>query len=172
MRRLLPLAGLLGMALLPATASAGTCPALASGLVDKASYRLGELIDFFGTYHDFANPGTVTITFERSSDGASREYIANNSPDGSWYLRFTLDSAADVGRWTVRAVVDQTGAHDTSTVQVTIRPAMGMPATTTTGRTSDETGAAALALAGLLLGATAGLTVLRRRQSPPPRPLP
>ena len=35
MRRLLPLAGLLGILLLPAPAFAGTCPALAEGLVDK-----------------------------------------------------------------------------------------------------------------------------------------
>jgi len=167
MRRLLPLAGLLGMLLLPAPALAGTCPALEAGLVDDESYRPGELIDFFGTYHDFADPGTVTITFERS-DGATREYTANNSPDGSWYLRFTLGSA-DIGRWTVTAIVDQTGAHDVCTDRVTIRSAIGMPSTATG---NPAAGPGDWLPAVLLLGVISGLAMVRRRQSPPPRPLP
>ena len=172
MRRLLPLAGLLGMLLLPPPALAGTCPALDEGLVDKDAYRLGELIDFFGTYHDFADPGTVTITFERFSDGAKREYTANNSPDGSWYLRFTLDTVDDVGRWKVTAIVDQTGAHDTCADRVTIRSAVGVPATSTADSARVSPGGEDWPLAAPLFGAVAGLALLRRRQSPPPRPFP
>lgn len=170
MRRLLSLAGLLGILLLPAPAFAGTCPALAEGLVDKDSYRLGELIDFYGTYHDFANPGVVTITFERPADGATREYTANNSPDGSWYLRFTLESANDLGRWTVTSVVDQTGAHDECTDRVTIRSAIGMPSTSTVDP-ADRPGDDFLP-AVLVLGAAAAIATIRRRQSPPYVPLP
>jgi hypothetical protein len=165
MRHLLPFAGLVAMLLLPGPAFAGTCPALREGLVDNDSYRLGELIDFFGSYHDFADPGTVTITFERPADGAMREYTANNSPDGSWYLRFTLDSAGDVGRWRVTASVDQTGAHDVCTDQVTIRPAIGMPGTATLDPAADRPGDGDWMPAVLLLGTAAGMGTLRRRRS-------
>jgi hypothetical protein len=170
LRRLLPLAGLVGMLLIPSQALAGTCPALAEGLVDKDSYRLGELIDFFGTYHDFADPGTVTITFVRPADGAKREYTANNSPDGSWYLRFTLDSGRDIGHWTVTAIVDQTGAHDTCTDRVTIRSAFGMPGTATAEPATDRPGDGAWLPVVLLLGAAGGIAAIRRRLSLPSSP--
>lgn len=131
MRRLILLAGLLLPLLLPTPVAAGTCPALEGGVVDKDAYRLGELIDFYGTYHDFADPGVVSVTFERTTDGAVREYTASNSPDGSWYLRFTLESSADLGRWVVTVVVDQTGSIDTCRDRVTIRSRSGLPNTTT-----------------------------------------
>jgi hypothetical protein len=158
MRRLILLAGLLVAMLLPAPVAAGTCPALEGGVVDKASYRLGELIDFYGTYHDFADPGTVSITFERTTDGAVREYTANNSPDGSWYLRFTLESSADLGRWVVTAVVDQTGSLDTCRDRVTILPRSGLPNTATVDTPAAPGGGGAdipvvlLALGALALG--------------------
>jgi len=112
----------------------------------------------------------VTITFERPADGATREYTANNSPDGSWYLRFTLHSANDIGRWNVTSVVDQTGAHDECTDRVTIRAAIGMPSTSTAdpaGRPGDD-----FPPAVLVLGAAGATATIRRRQPPPSRPVP
>ena len=123
MRRLLLLAALTLPLLVPTTVRAGTCPALEGGVVDRNAYRIGEVMDFFGTYHDFADPGTVTITFERVTDGAIREYTAFNSPDGSWYLMHKLEDPADVGRWSVTVVVTQTDAIDTCSDTVTIRGA-------------------------------------------------
>jgi hypothetical protein len=167
MRRLLLLAGLLVPLLLPTPVLAGTCPALEGGVVDKDAYRLGELIDFYGTYHDFADPGTVTISWERTTDGATREYTAANSPDGSWYLRLTLDSPQDVGRWTVTVVVSQTDALDTCTDSVTIGLA-AMPRTATEDPPDDASEAPWTV--PLLAGLIAGWLALRRRQSPLPLP--
>jgi hypothetical protein len=158
--------------LLPAPALAGTCPALEGGVVDKDAYRLGELIDFYGTYHDFADPGTVTITFERTTDGATREYTAQNSPDGSWYLRLTLESSVDIGRWDVTVVVSQTDALDTCADQVTIRARSSLPntATTETPAEPDRHGTGhVLAVLGL---AAALLAARRSGKSWSPRSLP
>ena len=169
MRRLLLLGGLLLPLLMPAPARAGTCPALDGGVVDKDAYRLGELIDFYGTYHDFANPGTVTITFERNTDGAARDYTAQNSPDGSWYLRLTPESSADVGRWNVTVVVSQTDALDTCTDLVTIRSRSSMPNTATV-EAAAEPSAGAGAVLPAMLGVTAGVLALRRRRGQAPMP--
>ena len=158
MRRLLLLGTLIVPMLYPASALAGTCPALAPGVVDRDSYRLGQVIDFFGTYHDFADPGTVTIRFDRASDGATRAFTAANSPDGSWYLMLTLESPADVGRWDVTVVVTQTGAVDTCTDRVTIRGRSAVPDTATAQEppeSLDANGPVVLtivALAAVLIG--------------------
>lgn len=161
MRRLLLLAPLLALFLAPGSAIAGTCPAAAGDLVDKASYRLGELIDFYGTYNDFADPGKVTIQFERTTDGARRGFNASNSPDGSWYLRLTLNALTDVGRWNVTAVVTQTGTTDSCTDRLTIRARSTVPDTATGaaafGR-NDAGGPVTLAIAALV----AALLALRR----------
>jgi len=175
MRRLLLLGGLILPLLLPAPALAGTCPALAGGVVDKDAYRLGELIDFYGTYHDFANPGTVAITFERTTDSATRDYTAQNSPDGSWYLQLTPESSADVGRWIVTVVVSQADALDTCADRVTIRPRSSLPNTSTTGTPGDPVGWLGALLFGAV-GLAIGLPAVRRRagqsSSPPSLPLP
>lgn len=173
MRRLLLLAGLLAPLLLPTPVLAGTCPALDGGVVDKDAYRLGELIDFYGTYHDFADPGTVTISWERTTDGATRQYQAANSPDGSWYLRLTLDSPEDVGRWTVTVVVAQTDALDTCTDEVTIGR-RGVPPDTATETTVSSVGGRGGVGPWFAVLATAAwlgrLAVRQRRQSPLPLP--
>ena len=164
MRRFLLLGALLLPALLPVLSPtpvlAGTCPADAAGVVDKDAYRLGELIDFYGNYHDFADPGTVTVVFERTSDGARRDFIAGNLPDGAWTLRLTFESTADIGTWNVTVVVDQTGALDTCTDQVTIRGRPNVPDTATVPAASApaRTGLVLPGLAGLV----AGLLALRR----------
>lgn len=173
MRRLLLLAGLvLPMLLLPSPALAGTCPALAEGVVGKDAYGLGEVIEFFGTYNDFADPGTVTIRFERTIDGATREFTAFNQPDGAWMYQLAFESAGDVGRWNVTVVVDQTGDHDTCTDRVTIRTRSALPNTSTIGSLAQAVRPEGWPLA--LLALLFGLLAFRRRanQSPPPLPLP
>jgi hypothetical protein len=162
MRRLLLLGALFLPMLAPGSTLAGTCPALDPGVVDRDSYRLGEFLDFYGHYHDFADPGTVTIRFDRTSDGAVRELTAANSPDGSWYLRPTFDSPEDLGRWHVTVVVTQTGDVDTCTDRVTIRSRSAVPDTATAEERLepvDAWGAIVLAVGGL----TAMLTGHRRR---------
>lgn len=140
MRRFLPLLGAIPLLLLaPAPAQAGTCPALPGGVVDRMSYRLGQTLDFWGTYHDFANPGTVTIEFVRASDGATRSFTAANSPDGSWYLMLTFDSEADLGLRRVTVVVTQNDAVDTCRDSVSIR-ARTLPDTSIRDEPPDPTG--------------------------------
>jgi len=134
------LGGFLVPALLPAPATAGTCPDLENGVVDRASYRLGEVIDFYGNYHDFADPGTVSIAFERESDGSTRQFTAYISPDGSWYLMLVFRDEADVGRWIVTVVVDQTSGRDTCTDRVTIVARATLPDTATVTRRSAPGG--------------------------------
>ena len=165
MRRFSLLAALLLPFLLPGAVSAGGCPpGVPEGVVEKDVYRLGEIVDFFDSYHDFADPGLVTITFERRSDGLTREFTAFNGPDGTWYRQITFDSASDAGRWDVTVVVDQTDALDTCTDTFTVRARTAVPNTSTvdvptTGPAVD--GALTLMLAvGTLLGVSA--TVARR----------
>jgi hypothetical protein len=148
----------------PTPVLAGTCPALDEGVVDKDVYRLGELIDFYGNYHDFADPGTVTVVFERSSDGARRDFTAGNLPDGAWTLRFTFESPDDIGTWDVTVVVDQTGALDTCTDQVTIRGRSGVPNTATAMAEPESTGAtpAAPPVLPAVAGLVVGLLAMRR----------
>jgi hypothetical protein len=148
----------------PARVLAGTCPALDPGVVDKDAYRLGELLDFYGTYHDFADPGTVTIDFVRASDGATRNFTAANSPDGSWYLRFTFESTDDIGTWDVTVVVEQTGALDTCTDRVTIRGRTGIPNTATAMAEPASSGGSPFAPPVLptIAGLVVGLLALRR----------
>jgi hypothetical protein len=171
MRRLSLLAATFLPLLVPAAAHAGGCPAGDAGVVDKDSYRLGEVVDFFDSYHDFADPGTVTITFERTTDGATREFIAYNGPDGTWYRMVTFDSSADVGRWNVSVVVDQTDALDTCTDVVTILPRSGMPNTATVEPTMESSGTGdrsdGVVLAVLLLGGAVGAgSAVRHRALP------
>lgn len=163
MRRFLLLGALLLPALAPSAALAGTCPALAPGVVDRDSYRLGQLVDFYGTYHDFADPGTVTIEFERLADGEVRTYNAFNSPDGSWDLRLTFDSAADIGRWNVTVVVSQTDGLETCTDRVTIRSRTTAPDTATVDLPLEP--AARLPHAMLALAGLASLLLVVRRAS-------
>jgi hypothetical protein len=163
MRRFSLLAALLLPLLVPGTAQAGGCPAgVAAGVVDKDTYRLGEVIDFFDSYHDFADPGTVTITFERTTDGATREFTANNGPDGTWYLMLTVDSAEDIGTWDVTVVVDQTDALDTCTDRVIITGRTTLPPTDTVSEApADGDEADRLVVLGLLLATS--WAVLRGR---------
>lgn len=94
-------------------ASAGTCPTDPSGVLEKTSYRVGERLDFYGTFTDFADPGTVTITFTKSGSGATRTFTAFNIADGSWMRDVTFRSRADAGAWRVQVVVDQTSGTNT-----------------------------------------------------------
>jgi len=151
MRRLIPFAGLLVPMLLPGAALAGNCPSPGGAVVDKESYRPGQMVEFFGTYHDFADPGTVTITFERTTDGTIREFTAFNMPDGAWIYQLTFD-ADFTGRWDVTVVVDQTSALDTCRDRVTIRSASSLPNTATADNAAapvDIDGGLLLVLLGL-----------------------
>ena len=162
MRRFSLLAALLLSFLVPGAVSAAGCPpGVPEGLVDKDVYRVGEIVDFFDSYHDFGDPGTVTITFERRSDGLTREFTAFNGPDGTWYRQVTFDSAADAGRWDVTVVVDQTDGLDTCTDTFTLRARASVPNTSTvdpvtTGGAFNRALVILLAM-GTLLGAWAAL---------------
>jgi hypothetical protein len=122
MRRFVLLAALALSFVAPSTAAAGGCPTDPGGLVDKDTYRIGELIQFFDSYTDFGDPGRTTIHFERPADGAALDYTATNIADGTWFLDLRLDSNSFVGRWDVTVTVDQTSGIDTCTDVVTIRP--------------------------------------------------
>ena len=159
MRSLILLGGLLLPMLLPASALAGNCPAPEGAVVDRQRYRFGDMVEFFGTYHDFADPGTVTINFERSSDGAIREFTAFNMPDGAWIYHLTFDSAF-AGRWDVTVVVDQTGSIDTCRDRVTVGSAAPLPNTASTVVRPSATGDSAAILA--ILGLSGGLVAVRR----------
>ena len=128
MRRFVLLAALALSFVAPSTVAAGGCPTDPGGLVDKETYRIGELIQFFDSYTDFGDPGTTTIHFERPSDGAVLDYTATNIADGTWFLDLRLDSSSFVGRWDVTVTVDQTSGIDTCTDVVTIR-ALNAPGT-------------------------------------------
>jgi len=160
MRRLIPLAGLLFPMLLPAAILAGNCPSPEGAVVDKESYRPGQMVEFFGTYHDFADPGTVTITFERTADGTIREFTAYNMPDGAWIYQLTFD-AVYIGQWDVTVVVDQTSAIDTCHDRVTIASASSLPNTAAVEDRPAAGGHAPLIVA--LPGLLGALIVLRRR---------
>lgn len=82
-------------------------------MLDKTSYRVGERLDFYGTFTDFGDPGTVTITFTKSGSGATRTFTAFNIADGSWMRDVTFTSRSDAGVWRVRVVVDQTSGTNT-----------------------------------------------------------
>ena len=106
------LVALLGALLLvpliaPATALAGTCPSDSGGVLEKTTYRVGERLDFYGTYTDFAAAGTTTIDFTRPADGATRHEKASNLADGEWIATVIFTSPSDVGAWNVRVVVTQ-----------------------------------------------------------------
>jgi hypothetical protein len=159
MRYLFLLGGLLLPMLLPASALAGNCPAPEGAVVDKEHYRFGDKVEFFGTYHDFADPGTVTITFERSLDGDIREFTAFNMPDGAWIYQLTFDSAF-AGRWDVTVVVDQTGSIDTCRDRVTVGSIAPLPNTASTVVRPSAAGDSAAILA--ILGLIGGLVAFRR----------
>lgn len=162
MRRFGLLAALLLPFGVPGAAQAGGCPpGVPEGVVDRDVYRLGEIVDFFDSYHDFADPGTVTITFERPSDGETRKFTAFNGPDGTWYQQITFDSAADVGRWYVTVVVDQTDGLDTCKDRVTIRGRIGVPPTDTEIVVKSDRNASAT-LSGIWLVAATVLLAFRR----------
>jgi hypothetical protein len=115
------LAALLLPLVVPTSVLAGDCPAsLPGGVVEADRYRLGDTIEFFGTFTDFADPGTVTITLERTTDGEQKTYEAFRLPDGAWMLQLQLDSADFLGSWSVTVVVQQTSGTDACTDEVTI----------------------------------------------------
>ncbi len=166
MRRFVLLAALVLSFAAPAGVTAGGCPTDPGGLVDRETYRIGELIQFFDSYADFGDPGTTTIVFERPSDGATLEYTASNIADGTWFLDLRLDSNSFVGRWNVTVVVDQTSGITTCTDTVAIR-AVGVPNTDTAGDASSPSPGDLLLLASavVLLGLSAGVVVSRRGAS-------
>jgi hypothetical protein len=166
MRRFTLIAALLLSFALPGAAQAGTCPVgVPEGVVDKDVYRLGEVVDIYGSYLDYANPGTVTLTFLRPSDGATREFTAANVADGSWFWNTTFDSAADAGHWNVTVVVDQDGGHDVCTDSFIVRASSSPPPTDT--RIDDTVSARSssdIRLPLVLGGLSFVLVILRRRR--------
>lgn len=168
MRRILFLAvGVLSF-VAPGSVAAGGCPTDPGGLVDRDTYRIGELIQFFDSYTDFGDPGTVTIHFERPADGAVLDYTATNIADGTWFLDLRLDSSAFLGRWNVRVTVDQTSGIETCTDTVTIR-ARNAPDTASMMRgspTSTDDGPLGT-LAISVVGLSGALLFLRRHATRP-----
>ena len=170
MRRFVLLAALLVSFAVPGAVAAGSCPASTEGVVDKDTYRIGELIQFFDSYTDFGDPGTTTIHFERQSDGAVLDYTAANIADGTWFVNLELDSSSFVGRWDVTVTVDQTSGISTCTDVVTIR-ALNAPNTDVAPASAPPPGTASpFALLSLGIGAlavaVAGLYLLRRGPKP------
>jgi hypothetical protein len=166
MRRFALLAALVLSFAAPAGVTAGGCPTDPGGLVDRETYRIGELIQFFDSYTDFGDPGTVTIHFERPADGATLDYTAFNVADGTWVLDLQLDSSSFVGLWNVTVTVDQTSGITTCTDVVTIR-AVNAPSTdaasdaTISPPQTDPLRSAVVVVVGLL----AGVAISRRRVS-------
>ena len=153
---------------MPTGAAAGGCPTDPGGLVDRETYRIGELIQFFDSYTDFGDPGTVTIHFERPADGATLDYTAFNVADGTWVLDLQLDSSSFVGLWNVTVTVDQTSGITTCTDVVSIR-AVNAPSTDAIASTTPQReGVDPLGLAALSGGVSlvAALHLLRRRATP------
>jgi hypothetical protein len=169
MRRLVLLAALLLSFTAPAGVAAGGCPTDPGGLVDRDTYRIGDLIQFFDSYTDFGDPGTTTIHFERPADGSALEYTAANVADGTWFLDLRLDSSSFVGRWNVTVTVDQTSGITTCTDVVTIRPlnAPNTAAIAPTNPPPDGPGPLTLAALGALVLATMLLFLRRQRASLP-----
>lgn len=167
MRRSVLLAALLLSFAAPPSVDAGGCPTDPGGLVDRDTYRIGDLIQFFDSYTDFGDPGTTTIHFERPADGAVLEYTAANIADGTWFLDLRLDSSEFVGLWDVTVTVDQTSGITTCTDVVTIR-ALTAPNTAVSAPTGAVPGGPEpLVLAGGIAGAlaVAALFLRRRRAS-------
>jgi hypothetical protein len=164
MRRFALLAALLLSFAAPAGVDAGGCPTDPGGLVDRETYRLGELIQFFDSYTDFGDPGTTTIHFERPADGATLEYTATNIADGTWFLDLRLDSSAFVGRWNVTVTVDQTSGITTCTDVVTIR-ALNAPSTSVMAAARPPAGGPdPLVLATAVVGGCAAAALFLRRR--------
>jgi hypothetical protein len=165
---LLPLALLLFAA--PATSGA-SCPTL----LPKDVYRLGETLSFFGSYTDFADPGTVTIVFTRPADGLTRRFTAFNNPDGAWLRDVTFTRRSDVGSWRVRVTEAQTSGTTVCDDRFTLvagstpgRPTITPPPTDTAPFTRSTDLAPAqwlIALGVLLIGAAAAITVGVRRRA-------
>jgi hypothetical protein len=166
MRRFVLLAALVLSFAAPAGVAAGGCPTDPGGLVDRETYRIGDLIQFFDSYTDFGDPGTTTIHFERPADGAVLEYTAANIADGTWFLDLRLDSSSFVGRWDVTVTVDQTSGVTTCTDVVTIR-ALNAPNTALTAPTNVPPAPEPLVLAGGIAGALAVAALFLRRRGAP-----
>jgi len=163
MRRFVLLAALLLSFAAPATVAGGGCPTDPGGLVDKETYRVGDLIQFFDSYTDFGDPGTTTIHFGRPADGAVLDYTAANIADGTWFVDLRLDSTTFIGRWNVTVTVDQTSGISTCTDVVTIR-AMNAPGTDARASTVPVSrNADPLAVAMLIVVAFAGAALSLRR---------
>jgi hypothetical protein len=158
----------------PGAVAAATCPTDASGVLEKSTYQIGERIDFFGTFTDFGDPGTVTIRFDRPADGATRTYTAQNVADGSWFRNVVFRSRRDAGSWRVHIVVDQTSGRSTCDDRFTLtagssaRPAPTLPNTSTDGQVSKGD-PPALPIAVVAVGLIAFGAILARSARGRPR---
>lgn len=166
MRRFALLAAFVLSFAAPAGVAAGGCPTDPGGLVDRDTYRIGELIQFFDSYTDFGDPGTTTIHFERPTDSATLEYTAANIADGTWFLDLRLDSSSFVGRWNVTVTVDQTSGITTCTDVVAIR-AVSAPNTDAASDVAilSQQDDPLLPAAVVVLGLSVGVAVSRRAVS-------
>jgi hypothetical protein len=131
-----------------------TCPNGDASPLPHSSYRIGETIPFFGTYVDFGNPGTVTITFTRA-DGLTRTYQAFNVADGSWMRNVVFASRSFAGSWRLHIVVTQASGTDICdgrfTLLVAIPPGNANPTLPPTDAAAFERGPAGAVPPGLLL---------------------
>lgn len=148
----------------PIAVSAASC------VIVKSTYKVGELMDLYGHYSDFGDPGTVAIDFTRPADGATRSYVADNIADGSWMTNVTFTSSADIGTWQVHIVVTQTSGISTCDDQfkVVAASAPAAPDTATAGvdsggPTSRSTPPITWLVLGLLTFVVAAVRPVRRR---------
>lgn len=137
----------------PAPAAAFTeASCSGDGPIVPTRIAAGGVLTIFGSYTDWADPGTVIATF-RGPGGRTRTATAGNSADGT-YLIDERFSAADAGAWTATVTLSETAGSVTCTDR--FRVALATPSTDTAPGTADPgpgaAGAAPVlaALAGLL----------------------
>ncbi len=158
-------AGLVGTAS-PVTADGVSCPDYYTPQgTSPTDVRVGEQLEFWNSYTDFGQPGTVHAVFT-GPHGRTREATAANLPDGAYFINVTF-KAADVGRWRVAITVDEVAGHADckASFRVVAVGSGRLPDTDTAGVEPPSQTAPLSPVDGLLLagGVLGGLLALRRR---------
>lgn len=134
------------------------------GPIEEARVAVGGVAQVWGSYTDWADPGTVTAVFE-GPGSRRREAIAGNSADGTYWIleRFT---AADVGPWTATVTFSETAGDVVCTDAFVVVGATPDTATEPSRSTVDPAaGHLPVALVGLTVLIAIGLALLPRRHA-------
>ena len=118
------------------------------GPVVETRIAAGGTLTIFGSYTDWADPGTVVATF-RGPGGRTRAATAGNGPDGT-YLIDERFGAAELGTWTVTVTLSETAGSVVCTDRFTV--ALATPPTDTLPTPEPKPWLALVALLGGLLG--------------------